>query len=459
MRVRRGDRFDADAQSLMDPVASRWLDTEAGRGARLLELMARLFPIFRSITGEGLRETLRIIGEHIPLAVQEVPTGTRVYDWTVPREWRIREAWIRDSQGCTVVDFRNSNLHVVSYSTPVHARLPLAVLKQHLHSLPEHPDWVPYRTSYYNDTWGFCLSHRQLEALPEGEYEVLIDSELFEGSLSYGECEIKGAREEEVVIFAHACHPSLANDNLSGIALATLLAAELGRVPLRYTYRFVFAPTTIGSITWLARNHERLDRIRHGLVCSVTGHPGSPVYKRSRHGHAEIDRVVARTLHEAGIAHEITDFSPWGYDERQFGSPGINLPVGRLTRTPNGCYPEYHTSADNLSLVSADALEEMFRLYLNVINMLEHNRSFRNLSPFGEPQLGRRGLYRTIGGQQDIGLRQNAMLWVLSFSDGRHSLLEIAERSGLPFKSLSGAALDLEHAGLLAPIDTGGPAS
>lgn len=435
------------------------IEAASDSGARMHALMTRLFPICRSITGDGVRETLRILAETVPVAIHEVPTGTSVFDWTVPREWRIRDAWIRDARGRKVVDFHDSNLHVVSYSVPVHARLPLAELKAHLHSDPAHPDWIPYRTSYYNDAWGFCLPHRQVEALEDGEYDVHVDSELFDGSLTYGECEIRGHGGDEVLIFAHTCHPSLANDNLSGIVLAAFLAAHLGKTPTRYTYRFVFAPATIGSITWLARNKDRLGSVRHGLVCSVAGHPGRPVYKRSRHGTAEIDRAAVCALRDAGVDHEILDFSPWGYDERQFGSPGINLPVGRLTRTPNGCYPEYHTSADNLSLVTADALEEMFRLYLSVINMLENNLSYRNLSPCGEPQLGRRGLYRKLGGLQDIGLRQNAMLWALNLSDGAHSLLDIAERSGLPFAALAEAAGELTTAGLLEPVGKGEVAS
>jgi aminopeptidase-like protein len=433
-----------------------WMHPEPGTGARLLDVMTSLFPLCRSITGDGVRETLRIVGEHVPLVIHEVPTGTRVFDWTIPREWRIREAWIRDSQGRTVVDFCKSNLHVVSYSTPVHARLSLTELKKHLHTLPDRADWIPYRTSYYSDAWGFCMSHRHFETLTNGEYEVFIDSELFDGSLSYGECEIPGALEEEVLIFAHVCHPSLANDNLSGIATATLLAAALAKAKRRYTYRFVFAPTTIGSITWLARNIKRLDRIRHGLVCTVTGHPGQPVYKRSRHGDAEIDRTVICALRDAGIAHEIVGFSPWGYDERQFGSPGINLPIGRLSRTPNGCYPEYHTSADDLGLVTPDAIEELYRIYLNAMNMLENNATYRNLSPFGEPQLGRRGLYRKMGGEQDIGMHQNAMLWVLNMSDGEADLLDVAERSGLQFSTLATAASALEQAGLVERVRRGG---
>lgn len=443
----------------MTAAAPNWLESAPGAGARMHALMARLFPICRSITGDGVRETLRILGESLPLTIHEVPTGTQVFDWTVPREWRIREAWIRDAQGRKVVDFRDSSLHVVSYSVPVRARVSLAELKPHLHSLPDHPDWIPYRTSYYNDAWGFCLPHRQLESLGDGEYEVLVDSELFDGALSYGECEIKGQSDEEVLIFAHTCHPSLANDNLSGLALASLLANQLHGMSRRYTYRFVFAPATIGSITWLARNRERLGRIRHGLVCTVAGHPGRPVYKRSRHGTAEIDRAAVCVLRDTGRDHEILDFSPWGYDERQFGSPGINLPVGRLTRTPNGCYPEYHTSADNLALVSPPALEEMLGLYMNVINVIENNGRYRNLNPFGEPQLGRRGLYRKLGGQQDIGLHQNAMLWALNFSDGSHSLLDIAERSGLPFAAIAHAVQDLVGAGLLAPAETTGATS
>jgi aminopeptidase-like protein len=424
-------------------------------GPAIYALIERLFPICRSITGDGVRRTLDILGEHIALERHEVPTGTPVFDWIVPPEWNIRDAYIKGPDGRKIVDFRKSNLHVVSYSTPVRARLSLAELLPHLHSLPEHPDWIPYRTAYYNPDWGFCLAHRQRESLTEGEYEVVIDSELKDGALSYAECRVPGARDDEVLVFAHICHPSLCNDNLSGIGIAVQLAKFLASAPRVYSYRFVFAPATIGSITWLSRNESRLGKVKHGLVAAVLGDPGMLHYKKSRQGDAEIDRAVQCALRDRGTGFKVLEFSPWGYDERQFGSPGIALPVGRLTRTPNGCYPEYHSSADDLSLVRPEFLADSFRAYVEVFAILERNRCYRNLSPKGEPQLGRRGLYRKTGGQQDIPDRELALLWVLNQSDGGPSLLDIAERSGLAFASVAAAARDLEAAGLLAPVSGG----
>jgi aminopeptidase-like protein len=415
------------------------------------ELIRELFPLCRSITGQGVRDTLQIVRREVPIEVHEVPTGTKVLDWTVPREWNIRGAHIRSPQGQVVVDFKSSNLHVVGYSVPVRTRLPLEKLREHLHSLPEAPDLIPYRTSYYRESWGFCLSHRQLESLPDGEYEVLIDSTLADGRLSYGELALPGATEEEVLFSCHTCHPSLCNDNLSGIALTTFLAKHLSSVPRRYTYRFLFLPATIGSITWLHLNRERVSRIRHGLVVTCVGDPGRFTYKRSRRGDAEIDRVVPYVLRSSGSEHECVDFYPYGYDERQYCSPGFNLPVGSLTRSSHGNYPEYHTSGDNLSLVRPECLEDSLARYLDVVRILEGNVRYKNLSPYGEPQLGTRGLYRSAGGPLRDTSDEMAMLWVLSFSDGGHSLLDIAIRSGVPFEQLRRVADALEAAGLLGP--------
>lgn len=424
-------------------------------GEAMHALIARLYPICRSITGAGVRQTLAVLAEHIALTVHEVPSGTPVFDWTVPPEWNIRDAYVKDSSGRKIIDFQQSNLHVVSYSTPIHARLTLAELKPHLHSSPEHPDWIPYRTAYYSPNWGFCLSHRQLSAMADGEYEVYIDATLQDGALSYGEYFIPGESDEEILIFSHLCHPSLCNDNLSGLAVATFLAQALSGQRQRYGYRFVFAPATIGSITWLARNESMLSRIRHGLIAAVLGDSGIVHYKKSRRGDAEIDRAVQVALRDRGREYRVLDFSPYGYDERQFCSPGIDLPVGRLTRTPNGCYPEYHSSADDLQLVQAPFLADSLAVYRAVLSILEQDRRYQNMQPKGEPQLGRRGLYRKTGGHQDIGNREFALLWVLNQSDGRHSLLDIAERSGLPFETLAAAAHDLGACGLLRVV-TGG---
>jgi aminopeptidase-like protein len=421
-------------------------------GEELYKLVAELYPICRSITGDGVRRTLEIVDREIGgLEVHEVPTGTQVLDWTVPREWNVRDAWVADAAGRRVIDFQASNLHLVGYSVPVRATMGLAELKEHLFTLPDQPDWVPWRTSYYAERWGFCASQRLVDGLPEGDYEVCVDTTLADGHLTYGEHLVEGRTDEEVLVSCHVCHPSLANDNLSGIAVATRLArrlAEGGRP--RYSYRFLFAPGTIGAITWLAGNEDRLGRVRHGLVLACVGDPGGFTYKRSRRGDAEIDRVVAHVLGRSGRPHQLVDFSPYGYDERQFCSPGFDLPVGSLSRTPYARYPEYHTSADDLDLVGPAQLQESLELCWEVVGVLEANRRHVNLSPKGEPQLGRRGLYGSIGGRSDAEERQMAMLWVLNQSDGTHSLLEVAERSGLPFALLAEVAATLEEAGLLS---------
>jgi len=418
-------------------------------GQEMYRLMSRLYPICRSITGNGFRETLKIIKEHIPLEVCEIPTGTKVFDWTVPKEWNIRDAFIKDSKGERIIDFHKSNLHVVSYSLPVKRRMSLAELKEHLFTLPDHPEWIPYRTSYYKEDWGFCLSHNQFLALKDEEYEVCIDASLEEGHLIYGECYLQGTTEEEFLISCHACHPSLCNDNLSGIALATSLAKYLSSLSLRYSYRFLFIPGTIGSITWLALNEERVSRIKHGLVVACVGDSGKTTYKRSRLSVAEIDRAVIHVLKESSQEYDIIDFFPYGYDERQYCSPGFNLSVGCLMRTPHGRYPEYHTSADNLDFVRPKFLQDSFLKYLAVVDVIENNKRYLNQNPKCEPQLGKRGLYEAIGGQKDSAVRQLAMLWVLNLSDGDHTLLDISERSGLPYDTIKNVADTLLNSDLL----------
>lgn len=420
-----------------------------GAGDQMHQLIAELYPICRSITGDGFRETLRRVREHIPLEVREVPTGTQVFDWTVPKEWNIRDAWVKNSAGERVIDFRKSNLHVVNYSVPVRRRVSLAELREHLHTLPDHPDWIPYRTSYYRENWGFCLTHRQLREMEDGDYEVCIDSRLEHGTLTYGEYYLPGKSAEEVLLSCHACHPSLCNDNLSGIALVTQLAKLLSGASLKYSYRFLFIPGTIGSIAWLALNEQTIPRIRHGLVVACVGDGGKFHYKRSRRGNAEIDRAAVHALRDRPEGFEVFDFSPYGYDERQYCSPGFNLPVGSLSRTPHGRFPQYHTSADNLDFVRPDALAGSLEVYLAVIRILENNDRWMNLNPKCEPQLGKRGLYRAIGGLADAGRLELALLWVLNLSDGNHSLLDIAERSGLDFHLVEQAAKALAESHLL----------
>ena len=419
-------------------------------GTELHSFAVGLFPICRSITGNGLRQTLALIQERVPLKVIEVPTGTQVFDWTVPREWNVREAYIDDPTGRRIVDFRQNNLHVLNYSTPIHKRMPLSELRPHLFTIPSQPDLIPYRTSYYEENWGFCLSHNQLTALPDGDYQVHIDSSLEVGHLTYGEYYVPGRSEDEVLISCHVCHPSLANDNLSGMVVATALAQLLKKRDLRYSYRFLFIPGTIGAITWLARNRERATRIRHGLVLTCLGDQGIFHYKKSRRGNAEIDRAVAHVLHHSGPS-EILDYSPYGYDERQYCSPGFNLPVGCLMRSVWGTFPQYHSSADNLEFITPTALSESLQLCTAIFDVLEGNLRYSNLSPYCEPQLGKRNLYRSTGGD-NIGDEISARLWVLNFSDGEHSLLDIAERSGIPFASIHQAAELLRSNGLLALV-------
>jgi aminopeptidase-like protein len=418
-------------------------------GQEMHALMAELFPICRSITGDGFRTSLAILGKHIPLQIHEVPSGTQVFDWTVPKEWNIRDAYIKDAQGNKVVDFQKSNLHILQYSTPIQGRFSLAELKEHLYTIPEYPDWIPYKTSYYSEKWGFCLRQRTLDGLSEGEYEVCIDTSLADGSLTYGEYVLPGELEDEVLISCHSCHPSLCNDNLSGVSLAVFLARLLQDRKRRYTYRFLFIPGTIGSITWLALHQVQAQKIKHGLVVACVGDPGHSTYKRSRQGNAEIDRAVLHVLEHSGEAYGTEDFVPYGYDERQYSSPGFNLAVGCLSRTPHGQFAEYHTSADNLDFVQPPYLADSLHKYLQAIDILENNLTYQNTNPMCEPQLGKRGLYSLMGGRKETRQIEMAMLWVLNFSDGGHSLLDIAEKSGLPFEVINDAAGALISSGLL----------
>lgn len=425
----------------------------ADSGRRMLDLMRELYPICRSITGPGVRDTLQRVSRIAPLTLTEIPTGTPAFDWTIPREWAITEAWLEHESGRRFADFARSNLHVVGYSVPTDVTLTLEELRPRLHTLPNRPDWIPFRSSYYSEDWGFCLSENERLSMPPGRYRAVIRSTLSPGSLTLGEYVHAGRSAEEVLVFAHTCHPSLCNDNLSGIVVAAELARHLSGLDTHFSYRFVFAPATIGSIAWMATHEDVLPRIRHGLVLAMLGDAGPFHYHRSRTGRATVDRAAAAVLRRWYPDGECIDFSPWGFDERQFNSPGIKLPVGRLNRALTGQYPQEHTSADSLELMSAAALAESWRAGLRILEVLEHDRRWINLSPRGEPQLGRRGLYRTTGGYYDgVPDRQMALLWVLNQSDGETSLLDIAERSGLEFGLLAQCARDLEVAGLLAPL-------
>jgi aminopeptidase-like protein len=434
-------------------ITSNTADDYAELGATAYTLIEELYPICRSITGQGVRDTLDIVGRRIPLSRTEVVTGTQVFDWVIPREWNITDAYIRDLASNRIVDFHRNNLHVVNYSVPVNARMSLPDLKPHLHTLPAHPDWIPYRTSYYREDWGFCLSQRQLDQMSDGEYDVCIDSTLAPGSLTLAECVIPGAVPQEVLIYTHDCHPSLCNDNLAALSIATLLAQRRARSHGNfYTYRFVFGPATIGSIAWLGLNESRVGLIKHGLVLASLGDRGALTYKRSRDGKTEIDRVCEYVLKRGYAGSSCEDFSPYGYDERQFCSPGFNLPVGRLTRTPNGRYAEYHTSADNLDFVDRQALADSLRACEDIMAALDTNGRFVNLAPKCEPRLGPRGLYNLVGGHGP-GEFEQAVLWVLNLSDGGADLLAIAGRSGLGFPLIASAAAALVKVGLLRRAD------
>lgn len=420
------------------------------QGEKIFDLASRLYPICRSLTGDGVRETLAIISEHLPLQIHRIPTGTQLYDWQAPKEWIIREAYIADSAGNRVVDFANHNLHVVNFSIPVRAKLSLDALKEHIHSLPDQPDLIPYRTCYHAEAWGFCMTHNSLMQMKEDVYDVVIDAERRDGFLTFGEFVHQGETDEIFLLSSHLCHPSLANDNCSGLALLAALGEALMQRKTRYTYKFIFGPATFGALAWLNQNEADLHRVKHGLVLSCVGDGGGPNYKRSRRGAAEIDRIMGQVLEASGLAGaKLHDFWPYGYDERQFCSPGFNLPVGLFQRSLYGAFPEYHTSADNLDFIRPNHLEQSYNLILSAIEIAERNWTPVSTSPKGEPQLGRRGLYANTGGDPNAAQKAMAMLWVLNLADGDHSLLDMAERAGLPFVQIADAADRLRNAELL----------
>lgn len=420
-------------------------------GSELHGWVEAWYPIPRSITGEGIREQFRRMGELISLEVTAIPSGTPLFDWTAPQEWNVRDAWVKNSAGERVIDWQQHNLHLLGYSTPVRATLSLGELKERCFTLPDHPEWIPFRNSFYKENWGFCVSQQVLDGLPEDTYEVCIDSTLEEGVLNYAECFIPGETGDEVVISAHACHPSLANDNLSGLAVATWLARALGGQKTRYSYRFIFAPGTIGAIAWLAKNQSRVGQVKHGLILACLGDAGHTTYKQSRQGDAPVDGAVSFVLERSGTPFEILPFSPYGYDERQYCSPGFNLPMGCFMRTRPGGYPEYHSSADNPEIVKPASLADSLAKLLDVLDILERDAVYVSTNPHCEPMLGKRGLYGAIGGRTDTKAVEMALLWVLNYSDGSHSLLDIAQRSGMGFDTIRAAADALIDAGLLAP--------
>lgn len=418
-------------------------------GQSIYDLIEELFPLNRSITGNGVRKTFDIIKKHIPVEIKEVPSGTQVYDWIVPKEWNIKDAFIKNSKGEIVVDFKNSNLHVVSYSKPIHTKMTLEELKSHLYTIPEHPDWIPYLTTYYKEDWGFCLTHNQYEKLEDDTYEVYIDSSLQNGSLTYGELFIEGELKDEVLLSTYTCHPSMCNDNLTGPAVLVYLAKYLLNIKPRYSYRLLFIPETIGSITWLCLNEEKINNIKHGLILTCLGDRGQLTYKLSIDGNAVIDKVVKKVLEDSGEIYKLIDFFPPGSDERQYSTPGFNLPVGSLLRSCYNYFPEYHTSADNLDFISPEYLQDSYDKYVQVLYMLDYNRTYINLNPKCEPQLGKRGLYRTIGGLRDFDSALFAMLYLCN---GENTLLDIAIRANEKFINVKNAADALERCNLIKAV-------
>lgn len=423
-------------------------------GARMYGLITELYPLCRSITGNGVRSTLEIVKCSVPLTVHEVPSGTRVFDWEVPQEWNITDAYIKNTAGERLVDFSRSNLHVVNYSRPIRKQMTWEELRPHVHSLPENPDAIPYRTTYYEDTWGFCVRHSELSKFKSGEtYDVCIDSTYAPGNLTYGEFVIKGTIDSEILISTHICHPSMCNDNLSGIAVATELANWLAAAPRRFSYRFLFIPGTIGSITWLATHETEKQNIKFGLVLTGVGDAGAVTYKKTRAGNTELDYVMEHVLKTRTAPFTIVDFYPYGYDERQFSSPGIHLPVGTLMRTQHGTYPEYHTSKDNLSFVKPESLMDSLSVITRVLEIMESAKMYINTNPQGEPNLGKRGLYAAMNTQTaNKAAFQMAMLWVLNLSDGNLSIPAIATRSGMDLDSIQSAADALLEHGLLKEV-------
>jgi aminopeptidase-like protein len=431
-------------------------------GNEMFTLIKKLFPICRSITGNGVRDTLEIIKEKIPLTIMEIPSGTKVFDWNVPKEWNINNAYVKDSNGKKIIDFQKSNLHVLNYSTPIHKKISFSELKKHLFTLPNFPDKIPYLTSYYVENWGFCISQNHLEKLQNGLYEVFIDSTLKDGSLTYGELYLPGKNKDEILFTTYLCHPSMCNDNLSGLSLLVFLAKQMMNKTLNYSYRFLFIPETIGAITWLNINEDKVSQIKQGLVATCLGDCGHSTYKKTKNGNTIIDKIVLKVLKESSFPFRVIDFFPFGSDERQFSSPGFNLNVGSLMRTPYGQFDEYHTSGDNLDFIKSEFLQDSFEKYSkivefleventindkktnNISNLFDHStRSeirYMSLNPKCEPQLGKRGLYRMIGGQKEHDFDDVSIFWILCFSDGNFTLNEISHRSGINFEKLKKTA-------------------
>lgn len=425
------------------------MPADLASGDELHSFATSLFPICRSLTGNGVRETLRLIREQVSgLTIHEVPSGTRAFDWTVPDEWNIRSAFIEDPSGRRIVDFAEHNLHVVGYSAAVDTSMSLDELQPHLHSLPEQPDLIPYVTSYYANNWGFCLSHNLRKSLIPGRYRVVIDAELKPGHLTYGDILIPGLSSDEILLSTYICHPSMANNELSGPVVATHLARWLQQQQRRYSYRIVFVPETIGTLVYLSKHLDVLkDRVRAGYVLTCCGDDGRFSYMPSRTGSTYADKVALRVLSEFAPDYMHYSFGQRGSDERQYCSPLIDLPVCSIMRSKYHEYPQYHTSADNLSFVTGSGLRTTLEMYAMVISELEANDLPRAVVP-GEPQLGKRGLYPTLGGQVNQASIAT-IVDLLALADGTNDIKEIAAITGHAQCDLDSALDTLVEHGLL----------
>jgi aminopeptidase-like protein len=425
-----------------------------GIGLEMHSWAKDLFPICRSLTGNGVRETLSYLSRIVPaMTIHEVPSGTQAFDWTVPDEWNIRAAYIEDENGNRVVDFARNNLHVVGYSTPVDEWLTLGELQPHLHSLPEQPGAIPYITSYYVRRWGFCLPHAQRESLNEGKYHVVIDSTLEPGSLTYGEVLISGREKKEIILSTYICHPSMANNELSGPVVTTALARWLSEMPeRRFSYRIVFVPETIGSIVYISRHLEQLRRdVIAGYVVTCVGDDRAYSFLRSRAGNTLADRAAKLIMRRHAPEHVEYSYLDRGSDERQYCSPGVDLPVASIMRTRYNSYPEYHTSLDDLNIVTPTGLEGGFDALRKTIELIEHNRTYRATTPC-EPQLGKRGLYPTLS-TRGAGYAVRSMTNVLAYADGTRDLIDLADFIGISADEAVETAEKLASAGLLASDD------
>lgn len=424
---------------------------EVNIGLQMHQLMEKAFPICRSITGDGVRKTLRIISDIIPLSIYEVPTGTVAFDWSVPKEWNIRDAYIADESGNKVVDFKQHNLHVVGYSIPVDKWVTLSELQEHLYSLPEQPNAIPYVTSYYKERWGFCISHDQRTKLKDGKYHVYIDSTLEEGSLTYGEYILKGETEQEVFLSTYVCHPSMANNELSGPVVAAFIAKWLASRPRKYTYRIIFIPETIGSIVYLSRNLDSMkNNVKVGFNISCIGDDRGYSYVASRYEDTLADKVASNVLSFKYADFIKYSFLDRGSDERQYCSPGVDLPLVTLSRSKYGTYPEYHTSLDNLDLVTPEGLFGGYGLVQDCINVIENNRVFR-VTCYGEPQLGKRGLYPNLS-TKNSGSSVETMMDFIAYADGSNDLLQISSIIRKPVREIVPIAEKLLEAGLLEEV-------